>query len=308
MRAKGFTLIELLVVIAIIAILAAILFPVFAQAREKARGTACLSNMKQLGLAMVQYVQDYDEQFPNGVDGYGNGTGWAGQIYPYVKSTKSFLCPDDTRQADFDSYGYNNNFAIRSNPSAMAPNQSLNASKLNSAAKTVVLFEVYGNADTTYTVDLSIPGYTWAGSGKSPDAREVSSSPLTFVGESSTGNGLVGSSSPNGDGVNTSGSPTLVYATGYMHGYFPTGTSTAVSASFTANPYHTTGANYVMADGHAKWLNATAVSAGVSNFVLGSCGATWTLSPALGWNVWTAASTDISTCSGANIAATFSTY
>ncbi len=61
---KGFTLIELLVVIAIIAILAAILFPVFARAREKARASSCLSNMKQIGLAVLQYAQDYDENFP----------------------------------------------------------------------------------------------------------------------------------------------------------------------------------------------------------------------------------------------------
>jgi len=72
----GFTLIELLVVIAIIAILAAILFPVFAKVREKARQTACLSNQKQLGLAVMQYVQDYDESYPAcAFQGY---AGWAG--------------------------------------------------------------------------------------------------------------------------------------------------------------------------------------------------------------------------------------
>ena len=82
---SGFTLIELLVVIAIIAILAAILFPVFAQAREKARGISCLSNTKQLGLGILMYAQDYDERFPCGVlptSGPGfNGIGWAGQSY-----------------------------------------------------------------------------------------------------------------------------------------------------------------------------------------------------------------------------------
>ncbi len=75
-RAKGFTLIELLVVIAIIAVLAAILFPVFAQAREAARKTQCASNLKQLGAAVMQYSQDYDERLPHGASGdpgYGLG-------------------------------------------------------------------------------------------------------------------------------------------------------------------------------------------------------------------------------------------
>jgi prepilin-type N-terminal cleavage/methylation domain-containing protein/prepilin-type processing-associated H-X9-DG protein len=115
MTRRGFTLIELLVVIAIIAILAAILFPVFAKAREKARQTSCLSNLKQLGLGMIMYSQDYDETFTS--IGYANDLwydaalgafnsnnmanpaagqnyhGWAAVILPYVKNTQIYLCP-----------------------------------------------------------------------------------------------------------------------------------------------------------------------------------------------------------------------
>jgi len=92
---KGFTLIELLVVIAIIAILAAILFPVFAKAREKARETSCASNLKQIGLGLYQYVQDYDELYPDRASGGGTfatSYGWSTLIYPYVKSDGVFIC------------------------------------------------------------------------------------------------------------------------------------------------------------------------------------------------------------------------
>jgi prepilin-type N-terminal cleavage/methylation domain-containing protein len=108
-RKPAFTLIELLVVIAIIAILAAILFPVFAQARDKARQATCVSNMKQIGLAMNMYVQDYDETFPilpwNGqVFGAGfDATAlpyvtrftWIAQYQPYIKNKQVWVCPSD---------------------------------------------------------------------------------------------------------------------------------------------------------------------------------------------------------------------
>jgi prepilin-type N-terminal cleavage/methylation domain-containing protein/prepilin-type processing-associated H-X9-DG protein len=98
----AFTLIELLVVIAIIAILAAILFPVFAQAREKARAISCLSNEKQLALGVLQYAQDYDETYPIGMtsDDIPGGWGpiqdyWPGKIQPYIKNFQVFGCPTD---------------------------------------------------------------------------------------------------------------------------------------------------------------------------------------------------------------------
>ena len=88
---RGFTLIELLVVIAIIAILAAILFPVFARAREKARQTSCLSNLKQIVLSALMYTQDYDERWVR--YRYPNPYFWPHKLEPYMKSTQLFVCP-----------------------------------------------------------------------------------------------------------------------------------------------------------------------------------------------------------------------
>jgi len=134
---RGFTLIELLVVIAIISILSAILFPVFARARENARRASCMSNLKQIGLGIMMYAQDYDERYPNWVelgnscsvtvdagkpcrefsvmpandgDGVAWGNGykktWMDFIYPYTKSTQVFICPSTTVRDTNPSYGY----------------------------------------------------------------------------------------------------------------------------------------------------------------------------------------------------------
>ncbi len=135
---KGFTLIELLVVIAIISILAAILFPVFARARENARRASCQSNLKQVGLGVMQYLQDFDERYPQQfywdtttwttseldtdtskpsgnyvveVSATGNYRTWMDAIFPYVKSVQIFTCPSvpSTTPAP-PSYGYNTAF------------------------------------------------------------------------------------------------------------------------------------------------------------------------------------------------------
>ena len=106
-RRKGFTLIELLVVIAIIAILAAILFPVFARARENARRTSCASNLKQIGLGFLQYTQDYDERLPRIPADTGQlaTPSWDIQLYPYMKSTQILACPSDSVSPTIDMTG-----------------------------------------------------------------------------------------------------------------------------------------------------------------------------------------------------------
>jgi prepilin-type N-terminal cleavage/methylation domain-containing protein/prepilin-type processing-associated H-X9-DG protein len=108
MTRRGFTLIELLVVIAIIAILAAILFPVFARAREKARQASCQSNLKQMGIAHMMYAQDYDETLMkmqpcyDGTNGWTYGSGrWQDKIQPYVKNTQLQVCPSTNQNPSY---------------------------------------------------------------------------------------------------------------------------------------------------------------------------------------------------------------
>jgi prepilin-type N-terminal cleavage/methylation domain-containing protein/prepilin-type processing-associated H-X9-DG protein len=125
-RVKGFTLIELLVVVAILGILAAILFPAFARARENARRASCVSNLRQIGLGLLQYVQDYDEQNtkqwyginsgPSDPVGSGTRYKWMDAIFPYVKSEEIFICPSHSMpvtltsangtQSTFDRYKF----------------------------------------------------------------------------------------------------------------------------------------------------------------------------------------------------------
>ncbi len=127
----AFTLIELLVVIAIIAILAAILFPVFARARENARKSSCQSNLKQIGLGFAQYTQDYDERYPHSAEnpqpllggwvlGGNNAFSFPtdvsqGALYPYLKSKQIFICPSDTNATTKQlSYSMNQNVSQKS--------------------------------------------------------------------------------------------------------------------------------------------------------------------------------------------------
>ena len=169
-RRRGFTLIELLVVIAIIAILAAILFPVFARARENARRASCQSNMKQLGLAVMQYTQDYDEKYPTGVGNDWWEQTWSWNVQPYVKSVQVFRCPNDPggvgNSVDWAgprlSYVANGYITWRNNANTMAGVMGMSQSwltpasvamaSINNTAGTVMISErahVYPTASTT---------------------------------------------------------------------------------------------------------------------------------------------------------------
>ena len=229
-KISGFTLIELLVVIAIIAILAAILFPVFARARENARRSSCLSNLKQIGLGVMQYSQDYDEFLPSGTVGgtYQAGRGWSGQILPYVKSQQVFVCPNEqgrpgvavTPGEAYYSYAYNHGLLREENGSAYDNFSSLkNLAAYNATAMTVMLHEAGG------------PDYVLEeGENRSviSNAREVNSS----------GQGV-----PQG---------TVMYPqSSWMFQQSP-------QSSFR----HMEGSNFLCADGHAKWYKPERVSYG----------------------------------------------
>lgn len=158
-RAKqnGFTLIELLVVIAIIALLAAILFPVFSRARENARKSSCLSNLKQVGLSFLQYTQDYDERLPSvgrTVETNPGSDPWALVMDPYLKSRQLLQCPSEDRKPNYVTNVYNatsyyTDYYYNSNLDYIPTSETLaigvHIAKIRFPANTVLLGDGRGN-------------------------------------------------------------------------------------------------------------------------------------------------------------------
>jgi prepilin-type N-terminal cleavage/methylation domain-containing protein/prepilin-type processing-associated H-X9-DG protein len=258
----GFTLIELLVVIAIIAILAAILFPVFAAAREKARAISCLSNEKQLGLSELMYVQDYDERAVDGADAYGEACGWAAQLMPYVKSSQVYRCPDDATHLPgvTTSYGMNRNMGIY-NSGGTGP-EGVILAQFTAPASTILFFEIRNSGYYDIT-DTSTMNGAVGPSGSNADD--------TWGGGSPTGMGLGNIYDFNGYNC-AFGSPNNGGEVQYTTGYFMNSVNNTDNNFQAATGRHSGGSNFVLCDGHAKWLPGAAVSGGYPNPIPGSCG------------------------------------
>ena len=144
---RGFTLIELLVVIAIIALLAAILFPVFARARENARRSSCLNNLKQIGIGFASYTQDYDESLPVREVGSVN---WGQRLQPYLKSTQVFICPSKsgtTNMRNGGSGGEQVRAGYAVNPRFTDWDTFRNIAGVNKPSQKILVAEVMGNID-----------------------------------------------------------------------------------------------------------------------------------------------------------------
>jgi prepilin-type N-terminal cleavage/methylation domain-containing protein/prepilin-type processing-associated H-X9-DG protein len=239
---RGFTLIELLVVIAIVSLLAAILFPVFARARENARRASCQSNLKQIGLGIAQYRQDYDEKYficVMGVSNYGSlneatfpqsipagGTGWVDLMQPYTKSLQVFQCPSERHAAGtnpntygYSDYAYNAVIGYTSVSGTYGYN-SLNESSIPFPATVVMVTDSYRAKDT----------------GNGEPVRTTSAMAWTV--------GCAGLFISGCNGANENG-----YEYGKNEVTDGESTFTGRKGSFR----HLDGANYLFCDGHVKW-------------------------------------------------------
>ena len=246
---RAFTLIELLVVVAIVAILAAILLPVFAQARHKSYQTSCLSNERQIGLAILQYAQDYDEALPNGINWYKTervwpGQGWFGQCLPYIKNADLARCPSDPTPGKASSrsvsYAYNGNLVVLTGQANPSPGRSL--SELLRPARSVLLFEVSGvTADVTAPMEggfaATVPVIHFSASANGLDNRLYAQPDWSTRIENQ-------------------------YATGYLGGRLPP--NPAATQFNSPEGRHSGGSNFLLSDGHVRWMRGASVSSGLN--------------------------------------------
>lgn len=181
---KAFTLIELLVVIAIIAILAAILFPVFGRARENARRASCQSNMKQIGLGAMQYSQDYDERVvPRTIGGTPDESNWRLLLQPYIKSVQLFACPSNTGNTQGVNYNGPNATFIPRSYSINGNNNDFNA--LGGTAPSgqfqgQLLAAIQSVAQVVLVVEND-PSWPW------PELNTTTNDPANFAGQAFKG-------------------------------------------------------------------------------------------------------------------------
>ncbi|HEX8834586.1 MAG TPA: DUF1559 domain-containing protein, partial [Abditibacteriaceae bacterium] len=260
-RTEGFTLIELLIVIAIIAILASILFPVFARARENARRSSCASNLKQLGLAALQYTQDWDEKYPwglrtniGGAANTGAGGGWGGEIFQYVKSIDAYRCPSGLIQRQAGGiqnadYGWNTNLSLTFNggPSpAYQIGAKTSLSEVKNPAKTVMLFELQQSA---YADDVSseaarLTVFNGAGSSSGNGYPGI----MFFANNITSGTNSWGAYATGCLGARSAACAANTVAFTTMQA-----TTFAGGGKILDVPRHFAGSNFLLADGHVKW-------------------------------------------------------